>query len=387
MEQEKLLASGLDMIYLASCALHDASPDPLRVQEMDLPTVCRIAEMHSMQSIVYMALEQCASEPLSAYPELNQRLRISYTRVMQMLVAYDLEREAIFQFFNDNNIWYLPLKGAVLQQDYPRLGMRQMVDNDILIDSNGRAPLRTFMEARGYDVNAYGLGVPDDYSKAPRVHFEIHHVLYEDIERIRRFRAYYLDVEKRLLRVGSYERAMSEEDFYVYFVSHAYKHFSGSGNGIRSLMDVHVFLSKHGSTLNWTYIYHELEKLEIARFERTTRALAEKLFLSEQAEPLTETDRELLLFYLSSGTFGRADYAVMGRLSDMGKDRKITFGVKLRYCFRRLVPSMETYKVYHPIVYKHKILIPGFLIWRLLCALWKSPRRIFEEIQIIKRTK
>lgn len=31
-------------------------------------------------------------------------------------------------------IWYLPLKGIILKEFYPSVGMRQMSDNDILFD-------------------------------------------------------------------------------------------------------------------------------------------------------------------------------------------------------------------------------------------------------------
>ena len=47
----------------------------------------------------------------------------------------DAEREALLDFFEKSGIWYLPLKGAVLNGIYPQYGLRQFAKNDILFDA------------------------------------------------------------------------------------------------------------------------------------------------------------------------------------------------------------------------------------------------------------
>ena len=57
-----------------------------------------------------------------------------------------------------------------------------------------------------------------------------------------------------------YAANMSDEDFYIYITSHAYKHYSGSGTGLRTLMDFYAYLNAKGDTFNLDYIWTECKK-------------------------------------------------------------------------------------------------------------------------------
>ena len=56
---------------------------------------------------------------------------------MRKALLFDAERKGILDFMEQRGIWYLPLKGVVLKDYYPAVGMRQMSDNDILYDEFG----------------------------------------------------------------------------------------------------------------------------------------------------------------------------------------------------------------------------------------------------------
>ena len=51
-------------------------------------------------------------------------------------------------------IWYAPLKGILLQALYPKYGMRQMSDNDILYGVEGQKKLIAMMKKRGYKTES-----------------------------------------------------------------------------------------------------------------------------------------------------------------------------------------------------------------------------------------
>ena len=56
---------------------------------------------------------------------------------------------------------------------------------------------------------------------------------------------------------------------------------------------------------------------------------------------------------------------------------------KLRYYLRRLFPDMEFYKSYYPVVYKVKILIPFFVIYRMLRGAVFSGKRLAREAVMV----
>lgn len=396
MNKETLFSVGADMIYLAACALHGKAPARDALARMDFEAVYKQAARHSMQAITAVAIE----DGLSKNPDLaiDQTLLAKWKQdrvnSVRRTVLFDLEREKILSFFDANGIWYVPLKGLIFQNYYPKIGMRQMCDNDILFDPAYRAELRAYMEENGYEVKLFGSPYPDTYAKKPYC-FEMHHALYTDTDLDRAFSAYYRDVKSRLCKDDATPARyrFTEEDFYIYCATHAYKHFTAGGTGIRSLMDIYVYLAKMEDKLDAAYLQKELETLGIAEFDAMARALSKKLFapaclnFNDPNLLLTEEERALLLFYIGSGTYGTSEQGALSLLHSYAKHNRVTFGTKMKYCFRRLFPEMHYYKLNHPTVYKYKILIPGFLFLRACKLLFKKPRQFFKELKLLVKTK
>lgn len=44
---------------------------------------------------------------------------------------------------------------------------------------------------------------------------------------------------------NSLEYVFKEEDFYIYFMVHTYKHLAGGGMGLRTILDVYLYLIKN----------------------------------------------------------------------------------------------------------------------------------------------
>ena len=55
----------------------------------------------------------------------------------------------------------------------------------------------------------------------------------------------------------------SDEDFYLFLTAHEYKHYSWGGTGLRSLMDVYVYLKNLEGRLDWNYIKEEIRPASI----------------------------------------------------------------------------------------------------------------------------
>ena len=47
---------------------------------------------------------------------------------LRKVLALEADKTALLRQMEEQNIWYMPLKGAVLKEDYPRLGVREMSD-------------------------------------------------------------------------------------------------------------------------------------------------------------------------------------------------------------------------------------------------------------------
>ncbi len=370
--------TGYDMLYLTACALQGRTPEADRVAAMDLAKLYRLAEFHSLTAMVCMALESAGT----ALPkEWMQRKGMA----LRKNILLDAERAAITGFMEENGIWYMPLKGVILKELYPNMGMRQMADNDILYDAAFQTQMRAFLQQRGYRAEVFGKGNHDVYLKPPVYNFELHGALFGEHYR-EGFHRYYADVKDRLVKDegNDFGYHFTDEDFYIYFTAHASKHYMGGGTGLRTLVDCQVYLAAKGDGMDWAYIERECETLGIAEFERCMRALSEKVFGMADAAALEPAEREMLDYCLFSGTYGTVKHRVAQSLqklqSETGGD------ARGRYLLHRLFPPLSFYQGNYPFFYRHKWLLPIGWLYRLGRGLCRNRRRIAEELHTVMDT-
>lgn len=372
MTQADMKKSAYDLLYLAACAVNGIVPE---AENIDLDKLYAAAKFHSLTVISAMALE-------SAGVSLSEKWRQAKAKAIRKNILLDAERAQILEYFEQNDIWYMPLKGVIMQNLYPKMGMRQMADNDILFDSRFQMQLMKYMKSRGYSAEAVRSGNHDVYHKPPVYYFEMHTKLYSE-QTDKTIHDYYADVKTRLVKDGGnkYGYHFTDDDFYVFMKVHEYKHYSGGGTGLRSLLDCFVYLRANGDKVDLNYIGGELDKLGIGEFERNSRALAMKVFSSVELPTLTDNERKMLEYYMLSGTYGTQKQIIENRMDKLAAETGSKS--KLRYILNRLFPNSEFFKDYAPFFYKHKILLPIGWIYRLFRGVAVNGKTILCELKIV----
>ncbi|MCI8495658.1 MAG: nucleotidyltransferase family protein [Lachnospiraceae bacterium] len=377
------------VLYLMACALHGEKPDNSQFTEINLNEIYQISKFHGIEAMIFMALEK--TEILAdAEPSLVQSWKEAKEKAIRKNMLFDMERQQIQEELEQAGIWYMPLKGVILQNLYPKYGMRQMVDNDILYDASRQKEVAALMKKRGYargDTKKTGHDI--GYRKEPVYNFEMHTMLIEPIESPR-WHAYYQGVEDKLLsdEHSHYGRKFSKEDFYLYLTAHTCKHYSGSGIGLRALADTYIYIRKKGELLDWDYLKRELENLGIQEFEERLRALSFKLFENpENLWNLTLTSEEeaMLSYFTESGVHGTLENHVEKVLSEFQlEENNMGLSGKLRYIRKRLFPDMDWYRKRAPFFAKFWVLIPFFLIYRVIRHLLFYRKWLRTELRILR---
>lgn len=390
-----------DLLTLLRCGVNTEKPSEELVRRYQdqtdgksehaekLRTLYQLSRSHFVDALTGTVLKQ-------AGVRLPAEWEQSVAKAIRKVILFDAERAELLKFFEQNKIWYLPLKGIILKEYYPSVGMRQMSDNDILFDEKYADEVRNYMVSRGYTVESFGQGNHDVYEKEPVYNFEMHRALY-GAAHDNNWEMYYKDVKSRLLRdeESSFGYHMTAEDFYMYIICHGYKHYKGSGTGIRTLLDFYVFLKGNEGKLDFSYIETECEKLKIADFEKESRILCQKVFgmsgkaaqtvdMDEWRENLSESEQEMLAYYMSSGVYGTTERGVKNRMKQCTTKNGKTS--KVRYVLRRLFPGKEVYQ-YYPFVAAHKWILPEFYIWRMIRMVFVGERRerILREVKIVRK--
>lgn len=366
-----------DFLYLLMCGVHREQPVSKVINEMNIEEVYRISRYHALAAMTYMVLENGQNK---LEGESFKDWKKEKDKSIRKNMLLDVEREKLLTFMENQGIWYMPLKGVILKEMYPAFGMRQMADNDILYDNNFQKELCIWMKRQGYKVISCGIGNHDVYEKKPVYNYEMHTALYGG-EHNPIWVEYYKNIKERLIadERKKYSFHFTDEDFYIYMITHIYKHFDGGGTGVRSLLDIYIYLQEKEQKMNWSYIKQELEKLRVEDFEEKVRLLSRKVF-SEKLYKLTEKEEELLRYFLCSGTYGTLENHVQRRLDKFETDKK-------GYIIKRLIPDEEFYKNYVPFVYEHKWSRPFYIIFRLIRGLLRKDRRIIREIKALKKAE
>ena len=368
--KNELSKNAADMIYLTACALNRKVPKQERVERLDLTKLFEVCQMHILTACVAYALESAGVHDHDFTQAKEKAIRKNF--------LLDAERARILKRLEAEKIWYMLLKGSILKDWYPKLGMRQMSDNDILFDMSRRDHVRKIMYEFGFKLKAE-REVVDEYLKEPIYNFEMHGELFMKYQ-VGEMADYYRGIKKRMTKDTNNDHGyhFSNDEFYLFMLAHEYKHFSLGGTGVRSLVDTYVFLSKFADKLNWAHIDEELEKLGIADYERQNREIAMKTFAMK---PLTVEDKKLLDYYIISGTYGIIENSIENRL------QKNADGSKLRYILQRIFPSMEVIRTFYPFFYRHKWLIPVLLVYRPFHGLFKNRKKIKAELQVFSKNK
>lgn len=387
----------LDLLYLADQALKETAADHDRIRAMDLNAVYQLARNHSMTAISYMALKHSGifddTDFMNQLPEKTSRClkvwREDMAKAVRKAILMDVERGKLYTFMEEQRIWYLPLKGILIKEFYPEVGMRQMSDNDILFDPAYAETIRRYFADRGYGIEEYGVGNHDAYTKPPFYNFEMHRYLFNS-KSGEKWQDYYNDMSRmmRPKEEGRMERTLSAEDYYDYTVAHAAKHFEEGGTGLRTLMDFALYQKQLGPNFRRSYVDRELQKLGLADFEHQLVALAEKIFDSEQVVydiTFTEEEQKMLFYVEDSGTYGTKEHSIANELQGNSADGASGRKAKMRYYLKRLFPGVKFMMEFYPICRKCPPLLPFVWLWRLLRGIFARNKKIRSEIRIVEQ--
>ena len=241
----------------------------------------QICKKHNLTALMAEVLDRTDVDKRSP---IYQRWQMEKNQAVYKNVLMDVEREEIIAFFEEKNIWYLLLKGLIIREYYPNPALREMSDNDILVDRKYMKDIYDFMVGRGYSIKGYGTSNHDEYLKKPAYNFEMHRALF-DKDDYESWNNYFDNVFDKLTKKSenSLEYVFKEEDFYIYFMVHTYKHYAGGGMGLRTILDVYLYLRKN-KELDFSYVEKELGKLNIADFEKQFRKLCFDVFIVNESD-------------------------------------------------------------------------------------------------------
>lgn len=285
---------------------------------------------------------------------------IRYARLEQ-------EQQRIYKIFSDENISFVPLKGAVVRKYYNEPYMRTSCDIDVLIHEEDltratellKEKLNYSAEEKAYhDISLYS---------ADGVHLELHFNILEHIENIDALLTKVWDFT--IPSENSCEYTLTNEFLMFHLVAHAMYHFVNGGCGIKPFVDIYVLKEK----INFDNDL--LEKMcadcKILQFYRKCCDLIDVWFGQKEHDNVTLAMEK---FVISGGTYGT--------LSNKLTVERTEVNGGTGYLLKRIFMKKSDLQINYPLLKKYPVLFPYYTVKRWFGLLgYKRQARIISELK------
>jgi hypothetical protein len=139
--------------------------------------------------------------------------------------AQERERQEISQEFSENQIRHCFLKGAKVGEFYNNPDCRFMLDMDLYVEPEKYDLAGEILLSRGYEINTNADDKDTGFIKKPFLIVELHRELKYEYDK---GYDYYKNAFERMTSSDGFAMNMTNEDFYVYILSHAAHHFEAA---------------------------------------------------------------------------------------------------------------------------------------------------------------
>ena len=241
------------MLCLIRKALH---PDDEQTVQLDAG--CDAEKLEAMikrQSLVTMVYPVIMRQADDAWRPLKERLRPVYDREIYKGMVQEYEIQSLLDDMEKDGIDCLPMKGWIMRNYYPDPLMRSMGALDVLIRDMDSQKMQKWMEARGYKAVRVQQQFHDEYQKPPCMHVELHHCLIDkaclqpsEIEWMDEITPTFWNSDNSIKK-KKHIYQLTDDLLYVHHISHFYKHFTGSGVGIRPMIDAYLFFKRKKASI------------------------------------------------------------------------------------------------------------------------------------------
>ncbi len=361
---EKEIESHQICYYILDVTKHLLLNEPLKAleNEKDYLALYQVAKFHELTSLVYYGIKDYLPDEIKIKWEakVNQKLFKSISQLE--------EKEKLNEILNKNNIKHCFLKGCYLKTIYPEHDYREMADIDILIDKKDIKKVeKILIDDLGYKIDSNFGSHHLTFIKKPVYYVEIHYDLVDDD--VKQF-SYFHEMSKKLLSQDSLEIEMDINDYYLFFIFHAFHHYDVNGIGIRYIIDLYIFLLKNADRINKSYIEEQIEKLNIKEFYLNSISLMENIFYSKN----NSINEKFVDMIFTSGTYGTTKNRVKNEMKKKKTNRFV-------YMLRRLFPHPKRLKTMYPILKKWPILYPVIYLSRpfKIFKVWKIAKSEIKE--------
>ncbi len=269
--------------------------------------------------------------------------------------------------FQEKDIDYVALKGAILKELYPRHEMRQMSDADILIKPSQYDAIKSVMLKLGFEEK-YQSDHELVWAKNGFLNVELHKRLIPSYNKD--YYKYFGDGWTLCNKTDTSRHEMSNEDNFIYIFTHFAKHYRDGGIGIRHLVDFKVLLQAY--SLDFGYIEDELKKLKLLEFYKNIIKTLEVWFNNAESEYEAELITKRIF---ESDSYGNYENSVLSDAVKLSETKNTNGSIKAAKAFQLVFWPYKNMCVKYPVLVKAPFLLPLMWAVRVFSAIFNKKKK------------
>ena len=344
-------------------------------EEPDAELWLRFAKHHQIAGLLLYSLMEAG---FSSDAEICKKL---FSAALAELVVHERQRAAfseVFAAFEGQGISYMPLKGSLMKELYPKPELRTMSDADVLIKTSDRNKIDEILLGLGYE-KAY----ESDHEivwKNKNITLELHKHLIPSYNK--QYYKYFINVWERSEKVTENRRKLRDDDEFLFTFTHFAKHYRDGGIGMKHFMDLWLLLEKR--PLDLDYIHTELEKIGLAVFFKNVHNALRLCFGNGGAED--EASALIIDTVLDSGAYGKKeDRKNASAVRNAGGHKVGSVRGKISVLFSLAFPRRSAIWDKYPFLKKSAVLLPVAWGLRAFTAIL-HPAKIFRGVKTMKKS-
>ena len=328
-------------------------------EETDFEKLYKLAQNHRVASMVAPSVMKCGFADAKIKGAFSKELFKCAARY----TAQKKEQDELSAELSSAQIKHCFLKGAKVSAFYDNPDVRFMLDMDLYVEKEGFAQTEKILISRGYECNSNADDKDTGYIKKPFLIVELHQELKYDYDK---GYDYYKGAFERMVSSDGFNMNMTNEDFYVYILSHTAHHFETAGTGIKTIVDHYYLKNKLKPQCDQQILEKALYDIGLNQFNEKIEALCD--FWFEEGEG-NELIKEMSDFIILSGVFGNEanDYlsaVAQGRVEEDAKS----------YFLKRLFPPLKNMAYRYTALKKAPFLLPVFWGIRIIASVFDKSR-------------
>ncbi len=325
----------------------------------DFEKLYKLAQNHRVTSMVAPLVMKCNFADAKIKGAFSKELFKCAARY----TAQSKEQEELSLEFSKAQIKHCFLKGAKVSAFYDNPDARFMLDMDLYVEKDKFTEAEEILVERGYECNSNGDDKDTGYIKKPFLIVELHQELKYDYDK---GYDYYKGAFERMITSDGFNMNMTNEDFYVYILSHTAHHFETAGTGIKTIIDHYYLKNKLKPECNQQILEKALSDIGLTQFNERIENLCSFWFESGEGSALT---KQISDFIILSGVFGNETNSYLsgvaqGRLDDDSNT----------YFLKRLFPPLKKMAYRYTILKKLPVLLPVCWIMRIVASFGNKSR-------------